>query len=110
LELLNDPVFVEAARVFAENILSKGGPNLNQRIQWAFERALNRKPVPAEEQLLAGLHRKSLASFRATPGAAMQFVRIGEAPLAPGLNPNELAAMTTVARAILNLHETITRN
>jgi hypothetical protein len=110
LELLNDPVFVEAARVFAENILMKGGPNLNQRIGWAFERALNRKPLPAEEQLLAGLHRKSLASFRATPSAAMQFVRIGEAPLAPGLNPNELAAMTTVARAILNLHETITRN
>ncbi|MDQ6759716.1 MAG: DUF1553 domain-containing protein, partial [Acidobacteriota bacterium] len=110
LELLNDPVFLEAARVFAENILAKGGPNLNQRIEWAFERALNRKPVPAEEQLLAGLHRKSLASFRAAPNAATEFIRIGEAPLPAGANANELAAMTTVARAILNLHETITRN
>ena len=91
-------------------MLTKGGPNLNQRIDWAFERALNRKPTAAEEQLLTGLHHRTFAAFRATPNGASQFVRVGEAPLAPGINPNELAAMTTVARAILNLHETITRN
>ena len=34
----------------------------------------------------------------------------GEAPVPEDLNPAEFAAMTTVARAILNLHETITRN
>ena len=34
----------------------------------------------------------------------------GEAPAATRPARTELAAMTTVARAILNLHETITRN
>ena len=42
LELLNDPIFVEAARVFAQNILAKPGATLDQRIDWAFDRALSR--------------------------------------------------------------------
>jgi hypothetical protein len=35
---------------------------------------------------------------------------IGDAATAPGQPPVTLAAMTAVTRAILNLHETITRN
>ena len=35
---------------------------------------------------------------------------VGEAPLLTTADPAELAAMTTVARAILNLHETIARD
>jgi hypothetical protein len=35
---------------------------------------------------------------------------VGEAPLARGFDPVELAALATVTRAVLNLHETITRN
>ena len=110
LILLNDPVFVEAARVFAQNILKKGGLTLNARIDWAFLQAVSRKPTPAERKILADLHKKSLAEFAAQPQKAREFVRVGESPLATDVRPTDLAAMTTVARAILNLHETITRN
>ena len=110
LILLNDPIFVEAARVFAQNILKKGGPTLDARIDWAFLQAVSRKPTPAEREILADLHQKSLAEFAAQPQKAREFVRVGESPLATEGKPTELAAMTTVARAILNLHETITRN
>ena len=110
LILLNDPVFVEAARVFAQNILKKGGPTLNARIDWAFLQAVSRKPTPAERKILADLHKKSLAEFATQPQKAREFVRVGESPLATDVRPTDLAAMTTVARAILNLHETITRN
>src|SRR5438874_430988 len=61
LVLLNDPTFVEAARVFAQNILTKGG------IDWAFERALNREASADEKRILAGLYKKSLTQFRAAP-------------------------------------------
>ncbi len=110
LILLNDPVFVEAARVFAQNTLKKGGPTLDARIDWAFLQALSRKPTPDERKILADLHQKSLAEFAAQPQKAREFVRVGESPLATDVRPTDLAAMTTVARAILNLHETITRN
>lgn len=110
LVLLNDPIFVEAARVFAQNILEQSKAGLDGQIDWAFERAVNRKPVPAEHQILAELHRKSFSHFKTAPDSAKELIRVGEAPLATNLKPAELAAMTTVARAILNLHEAITRN
>jgi hypothetical protein len=107
LDLLNDPIYVEAARYFAENILKKGGAS---PIDWAFEKALSRKPLAEERKVLTGLYQESLAEFRADPKAAGELIHAGEAPVDAGLKPVDLAAMTTVARAILNLHETITRN
>jgi hypothetical protein len=110
LVLLNDPIFVEAARVFAQNTLKKGGPSLDTRITWAFMQALGRAPAPNERQTLANLYEKSYADFRADPKSAESLLQIGEAPVAKDLRSNDLAAMTMVTRAIVNLHETITRN
>jgi hypothetical protein len=110
LVLLDDPVFVEAARVFAQNALQQGGPTLVRRIDWAFLKALGRTPTPQERQILTGLYQKSAAQFRHSPADANRFVHTGESPIPTKLKPQELAAMTTVTRAILNLHETITRN
>ncbi|MBI3667280.1 MAG: PSD1 domain-containing protein [Acidobacteria bacterium] len=110
LVLLNDPEFVEAARVFAQKIVTEGGRTLDAQINWAFMRALSRQPTPEERGILADLHRVSLDRFRASPSAAREFLSMGEAPAPVRPEPTQLAAMATVARAILNLHETITRN
>jgi hypothetical protein len=110
LVLLNDPIYVEAARVFAEKILKQGGPTVEAQIVWAFERAVSRKPTLPERRRLADLHAKSLVRFQRDPQSARDFISVGDAPVAKDLNPTRLAAMATVARAILNLHETITRN
>src|SRR5207247_9999431 len=59
LDLLNDPIYVEAARVLAQNMLKDGGRRLEDRVSWAFERAVSRKPVEEERRTLAGLDRKS---------------------------------------------------
>ena len=110
LDLLNDPIYVEAARVFAQHILKDGGVAPPQQLDWAFQHALSRKPTEEERNTLADLYRKSLARFKAAPADASQLIHVGDAPVAKNEPPAELAAMTTVARAILNLHETITRN
>jgi len=110
LVLLNDPIYVEAARVFAQKALSGGGSTFNRQIEWAFLRALGRPPSADEQGVLKNLYRRSLARFQAAPAEAAKFVRIGEAPLPENMKPADLAAMTTVTRTILNLHETITRN
>ena len=109
LDLLNDPIYVEASRVFAQNILSHGRA-LDQRIGWAFERALDRVPTAEERRVLDGLYQQSLTEFRGAPAEATALIHEGESPVRGDEKPAELAAMTTVARAILNLHETITRN
>jgi len=103
LVLLNDPIYVEAARVFAQNIL-------HHDIDWGFQRALSRPPSAEEARILTGLYQKSLAEFRRSPENARQLNHEGESPVPADVKPAELAAMTTVARAILNSHETITRN
>jgi hypothetical protein len=110
LDLMNDPIFVESARVFAENIVRQGGGAFDRQLDWAFERALNRAPGTEERQILKELYRKNLARFRASPESAAQLMRVGEAPRTAAASEPEMAAMALVARAILNLHETITRN
>lgn len=110
LVLLNDPIFVEAARVFAQNVLRQGGLTSSSQITWAFERATGRKPNAEEIQILSKLYQKSLAEFLRNPEAARELASVGDAPTEKKMNSAKLAAMVTVTRAILNLHETITRN
>jgi hypothetical protein len=109
LVLLNDPIFVEAARVFSQNILTSA-KSFDQQLDWAFTKALNRKPSKEERSVLASLYKKNAARFRSGQADAGQLLSMGEAPVPQGLDRNDLAAMVPVARAILNLHETITRN
>ena len=110
LVLLNDITYAEAARALAERILRHGGEAFIDRLDWAFQQALSRHPSSAERNLLEEFYQKQLARFRADFDDAKQLIRVGNAPVANDLPPAELAAWTSVARALLNLHETITRN
>jgi len=107
LDLLNDHIYVESARYFALNALKNGKID---PIDWAFEHALSREPAKDERTVLLGLYKEALNEFRADPKAASEFIHTGEKPVDPSVKASDLAAMTTVTRAILNLHETITRN
>ena len=107
LDLLNDPIFVEASRVFAQRALAA---NARNPIDEAFRLAEDRAPTPQERRILMGLYTESLKQFRADTKAAEALLSVGEAPRPKAVAPAELAALTAVTRAILNLHETITRN
>jgi len=108
LTLLNDPTYVESARVFAARILKDGGPTDDARLAWAFRRAVSRAPKPEELAILQKLLAKHREEFRATP-AGEQLQRTGLAPAPESIDKTELAAWTSIARTILNLHETVTR-
>lgn len=108
LVLLNDPTYVEAARVFAQHLLQDDGTD-DARIQQAFEQALSRPAAPEEEQILLALLDQHREEYAAAPEAAAEIDATGQAPVNTDENPAELAAWTSVTRAILNLHETITR-
>jgi hypothetical protein len=108
--LLNDPTFVEAARVFAERLLREGGATAEARVELAFRLAVSRRPDAEERRLLLELLGSSRERYDAEPQAAAAVRGAGQAPSPPDLDPRELAAWTAVARAILNLNETFTRN
>lgn len=110
LALLNDPTYVEAARVFAARIVKEGGPDTAQRIAWAYRQALGRAPRADELKVAMALFGKHLALYANDAAAAEQLVKAGLAPVTKDVNVSELAAWTSVARVILNLHETITRS
>ena len=109
LALLNDPTYVEAARVFAGRIMAEGGTSISGKIDWAYHRALSRSPRDGEVRLLSKLYNDHLEMYRKDRKAAEKLLGVGMAPRGEGLPPLEVAAWMSVTRVILNLHETITR-
>jgi hypothetical protein len=109
LVLLNDPTYVEAARALAERLMREGRPSVEGRVRQAYELAVARPATPAEVQLLGGLYARHLRQYRDDRKAAAAFLHVGDRPAPADLDAAELAAWTSVARVVLNLHETITR-
>ena len=109
LTLMNDPTYVEAARALAQRALREGGADESARIAYAFRLATARKPSGKEAGVLKDLLHGRLEAFRKDRRAAARFVAVGESVRDARLDVAELAAWTTVASAILNLDETITK-
>jgi len=109
LTLLNDPAFVEAARVFAARLLEdRTAGDDAARIRLAYRLALNRAPRDAELTSLTGFLATQRATFKATPADAEKSLAVGLAPR-PKLDPIEHAAWTQLSRVLLNTQEVITR-
>ena len=109
LLLLNDPSYIEAARRFAENSLTAESET-EARVHWIMRQALSRRATAEESKILLGLLEEEKQRFAEAPEAAKQLLQTGLSPAKADLNVVELAAWTSVTRAVLNLHETITRN
>ena len=107
--MLNDTTFVEAARVFAERILMKGGSDLESRIDFAMKTAVARPPSPTEYAILKALLVDMIDHYLAKPDDARKIIVAGEWPISENLDPVTLAAWTSVAQAILNLDEMQTK-
>jgi hypothetical protein len=110
LVLLNDPTYVEAARSLAARILQSGGPTTGDRLRFAFDQVLTRSPRPEETMLLTKLLEKHRQEFATDKASAEKILAVGDLKSPDQLDPTELAAWTSVARVLLNLHEAITRN
>ena len=108
LVLLNDPQFVEAARVLAEQLLTHCGPDPAACIRRGFRLTTGRQPKPRELALLEQLYQGQLKQFETSPGAADQYLKIGDHPLAKSLPPDQLAATAVVTSALMNLDEFVT--
>ena len=106
LTLLNDSVFVECARSFARLITSQVSSDDENRLRYAFRRALAREPDQAEFSLLTDLLEDQQQLIAADEGSAARMV--GQ-DFPDDVSREAAAAWFTVARTILNLDEFVTR-
>jgi hypothetical protein len=108
LVLLNDPTYVEAARVLAEHAILEAGKNPQARLRLVFRRATARYPTANEARILLDLEQRRFAHYQSHPDLAAKLIAVGASK--PGnIEAAELAAWTMVASTILNLDETITK-
>jgi hypothetical protein len=105
LVLLNDPQFVEAARVLAERLLIRHPGDAAARHRAAFRQLTGRPPDDREAALLAQLFAEQRAIFARTPADAEAFISTGASPGNRALPRRDVAATTAVVSAIMNLDE-----
>jgi hypothetical protein len=106
---LNEPIFVECAQALARRCLEHGG-NDTERIRYGFRRCLGRAPEPREMKELTGLlqrEKEYIGEGWVDTAALGDNTKRASPP--QGATPTELAAYTVVARVLLNLDETITK-
>jgi len=109
LTLLNDPTYIEAARVLAQNVLREAGGDPSKRLMLAFRRVTGRIPDAREANILSELAAKQMARYARDAKGAQALISIGETPVDKKLPVTELAAWTNVATVLLNMDEAITK-
>jgi hypothetical protein len=109
LTLLNDPIFVEAARKLAERSIKEGGAAPAGRLDFAFRLATGRAPDDREMLILRKTLDQMLTAYQTDTTGAKALLGVGASPPDPSIPAGELAAYTAVANMILNMDEVITK-
>ena len=105
LNLMNDPVFFEAARALAYRVVTESRGAFRDRLNYAYRVTLARAPSAHEAERMGKYFDETLASFEQNPYTADELFpnRVD------GLPPSNAAAWVELSRVLLNLDEFITR-
>ncbi|WP_245957527.1 DUF1553 domain-containing protein [Chitinophaga flava] len=106
LTTLNDPVYVETARALAQQMLSNGHDDATACIRWGYQAAMCRSLPDNKLAVLHRLYQSALQQYRQSPAAAKALLQYKDTT--PQMA--QLAALTVVANAIMNLDEFLTKS
>ncbi len=113
LVLMNDPQFVEAARVLATSLFagrdSPASEGDDERVSALYVRVLARLPNELERSAIRDLLSDLRRNYEKDPRAAAALLRVGEQPVDESIPAAELAAWSVAVSAVLNLDEAVTR-
>jgi hypothetical protein len=109
LVLLNDPQFVEAARVLAEKLIRQQGSTVESRLATAFRMLTSRVPTAKESEILLHLYRDQREHFAGSPDESKALLAVGETPRDEKIDPTDLAATAMVVRLLFNFDECVTK-
>ena len=107
--MLHDPQFIEAAKFLAKRMTVEGGDTLSQQIEFGFRLCTSRRPTQEEMKVLLNAYQSELERFQANPDSAEKLLASGKAEIVHDGSLVELAAMTQVARMMINLSEFLTK-
>lgn len=109
LTTLNDAVFLEAAQALALRLWKEGGSDDAAKVRYGFRLCTGRLPDQAEETRLLQLLQKEQGRFAGNTAAAVYVSSPDLNNLPANMDLHQLASWTVVARVLLNLDETITK-
>ena len=107
LVLLNDPQFVEAARVLGQRMLKKHGNDIDSAAAEMFRVLTSRQPLPAERKILRKLYDEQLRDFQKDVGKAERLLKVGDAPRDASIAAPRLAAAAVLASVLMNFDESV---
>ncbi len=107
LVLMNDPQYLEAARLLAERMVREAGTSLAARITLGFRLLTSRYPTAEELKVLATLYETEFTHFSQAPAKARTFLTVGEYPRDRSLDVPTVAALAVVANTIMNYDEAV---
>jgi hypothetical protein len=105
LVLLNDPQFVEAARIMAERIQVEGGSTLKDQIQYAFRLSTGRKASDKELELMIDLYETQYEFYKKNRNEAKKILSVGAFRYPESLEESKSAALAAVTSMIINHNE-----
>jgi hypothetical protein len=103
LNLLNDPQFVEAARVLAQRVQVEAGGEADDQLRRAYRLVTGRRAEEADLDQLRSLYTDELDRYRADEAAARALLATGEYPLPEELDRAHTAALASVGNVLLSL-------
>ena len=109
LVMLNGPQFVEAARLLAARSLTVHSQDATAALIEIFRRLTSRIPDAKELRVLSRLYDSQYQHFQENPADAASYLKTGDKKHNDKLPPQQLAALTVVANALLNFDECLTR-
>jgi hypothetical protein len=107
LVLLNDPVYVEAARFLGQRMLLEGGKDVSTRLVFGFRLCTSRLPTDEELGILLRIHAEQKALFDGDEKAAKELIAVGDKKPDESLAIGDLATWTVMGSVLLNLDATI---
>ncbi|MCB0684895.1 MAG: DUF1553 domain-containing protein [Saprospiraceae bacterium] len=105
LVLLNDPQYVEAARILGERMLREGGITLKDQMVYGFRLVTGRRPIPEEVEVLTAIYKESLEEFSRDNAKATELLAVGNRVSDLQLPLQKRAAMAMVGSTMLNMDE-----
>ena len=107
LVMLNGTQFVEAARVYAANLLKQYGDDHRAMIQEAYLRMSSFQPTEKQLEILSQLFLEQLEIFEAKSDSAQELLAVGNAPSESDIPAARHAAATVLVNAMMNLDECV---
>jgi hypothetical protein len=109
LVTMNDPQFVEAARVLAQNAMTASPGDPDRQVEYMASRLLARDFDAKEQGIVLSSYRDYLSYYDSAPGDANKLLSVGESKAPASLPVANLAAMTMVANEVMNLEEVLVK-